>query len=105
MKKFLPTLIIACAIHFASTHPVQAVPLKEKVKMAQEQTHKQVGKININKASAEQLKSIPGVGMKKAQAIIDYRSKNGEFSSVDDLVNVKGIGKKMMAKMKSSISI
>jgi len=105
MKKFLPTLIIACAVHIVSTQALQAAPLKDKIKIAKEQTHQQVGKININKATAEQLKSIPGVGMKKAQAIIDYRSKNGNFSTIDDLVNVKGIGKKMMAKMKGSISI
>lgn len=105
MKKFLPTLIIACAVHIASTDAAQAAPLKEKIKIAQEQIYKQAEKININDASAEQLESIPGVGMKKAQAIIDYRSKNGKFSSVDDLVNVKGIGKKMMTKMKGSISI
>lgn len=105
MKKFLPTLIIACAVHIAGTHALQAAPLKEKVKIAQEQPSQQTGTININKASADQLESIPGVGTKKAQAIIDYRSKNGNFASVDDLVNVKGIGKKMMDKMKGSISI
>lgn len=105
MKKFIPTIVIACALHLAVSNAVQAAPLKEKIKIAQEQVHKQGQKININKASAEQLEAIPGVGAKKAQAILDYRNKNGDFSSVDDLINVKGIGKKMMQKMKGSISI
>ena len=105
MKKFLPTLIIACALHIASTHTVQAAPLNEKIKIAQEHNNRVAEKININDASAEQLEAIPGVGLKKAQAIVDYRSKNGKFSSIDDLVKVKGIGQKMMDKMKGLVTI
>ena len=51
------------------------------------------GPVNVNKASAEEIsESLKGVGMSKAQAIVDYRKKNGAFSHVDELVNVKGIG-------------
>jgi competence protein ComEA len=46
---------------------------------------------------------LPGVGKKKAAAIIEYRTKNGKFKSVNDLVNVKGVGKKMLAKLKDQI--
>ena len=49
--------------------------------------------VNINKASAEQIaQSLDGVGLSKAQAIVDYRNKNGSFKHPDELVNVKGIG-------------
>ena len=49
--------------------------------------------VNVNKASAEEIAdSLKGVGISKAEAIVTYRSENGEFKHVDELVNVKGIG-------------
>lgn len=49
--------------------------------------------VNINTASAEELATLlKGIGIKKAQAIVDYREANGPFASIDDLTNVKGIG-------------
>jgi comEA protein len=64
-----------------------------------------VGKININTADAEELTKLPGIGPTKAQNIIDYRNKNGRFSSVDDLLNVKGIGEKTLEKLRNSVTI
>ncbi|MGM1046618.1 MAG: ComEA family DNA-binding protein [Bacillota bacterium] len=58
------------------------------------------GKININTADAAALMDLPGIGEKKAQAIIDYRTKHGPFRTVADLLEVKGIGPKMLEKMK-----
>ena len=63
------------------------------------------GIININTADTSGLMELPGIGEKKAQAIIDYRTKNGPFRSAADLVNVKGIGPKMLEKMKAYVSI
>ena len=49
--------------------------------------------VNVNTASAEQIAgNLKGIGLSKAQAIVDYREKNGVFIHVDELVNVKGIG-------------
>lgn len=57
------------------------------------------GPVNINTADAQSLsKNIKGVGLKKAQAIIDYREKHGKFQKVTDLVKVKGIGNKLLEK-------
>lgn len=51
------------------------------------------GAVNINTASAEEIaEGLKGVGLSKAQAIVDYREANGTFLHVDELVNVKGIG-------------
>ena len=63
-------------------------------------------KININTADKETLMSIiKGVGEKKAEAIINYREENGDFKSVDDLVNVKGIGEGTIEKHKEQLAV
>ena len=61
--------------------------------------------ISINNADAEMLAKLPGIGKKKAQAIVDYREENGEFKSVSDLSQVKGIGKKLLAKLEGKLSL
>jgi competence protein ComEA len=50
------------------------------------------GKLNINRASKSQFDSLPGIGPVLASRIIAYRTKNGPFTSVDDLQKVSGIG-------------
>ncbi len=61
--------------------------------------------ININTADKETLMTvIKGVGEKKAEAIIAYRNENGDFKSVDDLTNVKGIGQGTVDKHREQLS-
>ncbi len=62
--------------------------------------------VNINTADAATMADkLNGVGMKKAQAIVSYREQNGAFKTVDDLVNVPGIGQATLEKNKALISI
>lgn len=62
--------------------------------------------VNINTADAPTLsKNIKGVGMKKAQAIVNYREKNGKFNKIEDLMKVKGIGVKLLEKNTGSIIV
>jgi competence protein ComEA len=62
--------------------------------------------VNVNKASAERIaQSIKGIGLKKAQAIVAYRKKHGSFKKLEDLVMVKGIGKKTLEKNKQAIRL
>lgn len=60
--------------------------------------------VNINTADAQKIAdSVSGFGLKKAQAIIDYRTKNGDFKTLDDLNKVSGIGDKIIEKIKADI--
>lgn len=63
------------------------------------------GLVNINTASSAELQTLSGIGPSMAQSIIDDRSKNGPFASVDDLMRVSGIGEKKLAKIKDCICI
>lgn len=61
-------------------------------------------KININKASKEQLMTLPGIGEKKAKEIINYREKNN-FKNIEDIKNISGIGDKTFEKIKEFIIV
>ena len=64
-----------------------------------------IDKININTANLAQLQKLSGVGMKKAQDIIDYREQNGKFNQPEDLGNVSGFGEKSLEKLKGSVAV
>lgn len=61
--------------------------------------------ININTANLEQLMKISGVGKTKAEAIISYREKNGDFKKKEDITKVRGIGKATFEKIKDKIEV
>jgi competence protein ComEA len=56
------------------------------------------GKLNINTATASQFSMLQGIGAKSAESIVEYRTKNGNFKSIDDLLNIKGIGNKLLER-------
>lgn len=62
-------------------------------------------KVNLNTATAEQLDTLPGVGPVTAQAILSWREENGRFSSVDDLLDVNGIGEATLAELRDLVVV
>ncbi len=61
--------------------------------------------VDLNTATAEELDALPGVGPATAQAIIDHRSTNGPFVSVDDLLDVRGIGEAKLADLRDKVTV
>jgi competence protein ComEA len=61
--------------------------------------------VDLNAATQSELEAVKGIGPAKAKAIIDYRTKNGPYKNVDDLMAVRGFGKASVAKLKGELVI
>lgn len=96
MKKIVKLVMILVLLSFALPRPeVFAAP--------QAATAQKV--VNVNTATQEQLESLPGIGPVSAGRIIEYRDTNGPFKSVEQLVEVKGIGAKTLEKFRGLIAV
>ncbi|PKG37496.1 ComEA family DNA-binding protein [Psychromonas sp. Urea-02u-13] len=100
-RKFTRLFLIFSFVFIPLTYPILSIANTESVTDIQSG----IEKININNADVNQLALIKGIGSKKAQEIIDYRADNGDFSSLDELIRVKGIGAKTLGKIKPYLSI
>ena len=99
MKKLTTSLLAVALILTPALNTAfannESVVTEQKVSMT----------INVNTASAEQLAELKGLGVKKAQSIIDYRQAHGPFTNIADLMNVKGIGVKFIEKNSKYLAI
>ncbi|MFK0664686.1 ComEA family DNA-binding protein [Aeromonas salmonicida] len=89
-KTLTATLLLSCL-------PLLSQPLLAADKPAAKPattvtTAKESGKVNLNTASINELTALKGIGEKKAQAIVDFRQKQGKFTTVEQLADVSGIG-------------
>ncbi len=98
MRTILSTTLALCALLLAGT-PAGASLMQDPAQVA--------GKapMNLNAATVEQLETLPGIGRKVAERILEYRAKNGGFKKIEELMNVKGIGEKSFLKIKPLIHV
>jgi competence protein ComEA len=96
--------LVLCSLFFGFGQ--NAVAAKVEAAAATTSSAPQVGKLNINSADVEALqRELVGIGETKAKAIVQYREENGPFSSVDDLLEVKGIGTKTLEKSREKLTV
>ena len=100
LKLIALCLVIPCALMLAvmPVH-VQGQEAMQKAAPTLE------GMVNINAAGAEELRLLPGIDKKTAEAIVSYRAKNGNFKTADDLGQVSGIGPKRLEKIKQYLAL
>lgn len=102
------SLGLSCAVYAADEQKTAASTDKTTVTVPAQTGKEQVKeKVNINTATIEDLQKVKNIGKKKAKAIVDYRTANGEFKSLDDLLKVKcrGINKKWLDKVSSYLTM
>ena len=101
---FSMTLTIMALLALLIVNPAFAAGEKEGVTKSNEIVAS-MEKININKADAKTLTTLKGIGKDRAVKIIEYREKNGLFEKIEDLMKVKGIGKKIFEQNKNILSV
>ncbi len=81
------------------------IPAKGETPISNDSNQEYSGKININTANRETLMRLPGIGEAIAEDMIEYREQNNHFGSIDEIMNVKGIGEKKFDDLKDLINI
>ena len=88
--------------------PKKGEEVNSELAQAPTSQKKEVGKevkVNINTATVEELKTLKGIGEKKAEAIIEYRKQNGSFKNKEELMKVRGIGKKLYESFQERVIV
>lgn len=84
--------LLALMLHVHSTGAAGSYTVETEQTATASEIAPEASPVNINTADAEELATLPGIGEKLAERIVKYRADNGDFSTVDDLANVNGIG-------------
>lgn len=95
-------LVLVAAVVFISS-PLAAAQRATKPPMAAAVVSTDV--INLNSATAAQIASLPGIGPKTADLVVQYRTKNGPFKKIEEIMNVRGVGEKSFLKIKDRLTV
>ena len=100
MKTIIPGILALTALLLmAATVTAQTPPASTAAAAAQKAS------INLNTATIDQLETLPGIGRKTAERILEQRQKSGGFKKIEELMNVKGIGEKSFLKIKPMVFV
>lgn len=105
LKQHLATLLFSCLVSLSS-NSIAAEAAKPQPAQAAEVAQTASSRVNLNTADAATLEAdLLGIGPAKAQAIVDHRTANGPFASIDELLEVKGIGPATLEKNRERLSV
>lgn len=99
MKMNISVVLILLALFLAPSAAAAQPPATSPSAAAQKAT------INLNTATLDQLETLPGVGRKTAERIVEHRQKSGGFKKIEELMNIKGIGEKNFLKIKPLVFV
>jgi len=99
MKKIISVLIVCCCLTIVAAPAALAADQPVAKSVSGEAL------LNVNSADALKLTELPGIGEVTAARIVTYRDENGPFQSVDEMIKIKGIGPKVLAKIRPLITI
>jgi competence protein ComEA len=105
-------LVLVAALVFASS-PLVAQPAAPKPQVGGARAPKpavtatvvSTEVVNLNSATSAQIASLPGIGPKTAELVVEYRTKNGPFKKIEEVMNVRGIGEKSFLKIKDRLTV
>lgn len=100
MKKLLIIVVAVTSLAFITSPLLAATPVNMTPTTKESPA---VSTLNINTATATEIEKLPGIGKKSAAAIVAYRTEKGNFKSSKELLKVKGVGDKSLAKIKDLI--
>jgi len=101
LKQIIISLLMTMAL-FSTASQVYATRVYHQKGRATSAKVTKLSAVNINKADVKTLSTLKGLGPKKARAIVAYREEHGRFKSVEDLNQVKGIGKGIIARLEKN---
>ena len=96
-------LITAVSLSIAASAQAASHHVKSKAVQVVQSTSTQ--RVDVNAADATTIASVKGIGPKRAAAIVAYRQQHGNFKSIEDLTQVKGLGPKLLARVKNGLSV
>ncbi len=93
-------LVLLAILVLASSWPVDAQrPAQPPVAASSAET------VNLNSATAAQIATLPGIGLKTAELVVQYRQKNGPFKKIEEIMNVRGVGEKSFLRIKDRLTV
>ena len=99
MKTIIPVVVVFSALLLMASSVAAQAPPAPPAAVAQKAS------INLNTATIDQLETLPGIGRKTAERILEQRQKSGGFKKIEELMNVKGIGEKSFLKIKPMVFV
>ena len=101
MNRF--ALVLAAAL--VSFHVSQSLTSAARAEPAKRPVAAAAETVNLNTATSAQIAGLPGIGVKTAELVVQYRVKNGPFKKIEEIMNVRGIGEKSFLRIKDRLTV
>jgi len=105
LASLVVVLVVVVPLVAAHPHAQTAQSRPEGRPRATQPAAKIAAVVNLNTATRQELETLPGIGTKTAERIIDYRTKKGPFKKIEELMNVQGIGEKSFLKLRAQLTV